>query len=385
MQLSKHLDIFIIIILAFAFISRGYLGIINDLVTWLFAFYYFVMDRQKLKTINKSIFISSFLLAIYLTFNLLFRDSTSYQVFYYFSILIPYYFIFRSSSRAYMFSLISGIMCALVSFFIILHLAGIMKNYELFYSRSGLIRASGLMYNPNYFAYMNFIIFILLYLSPIKKPIKLSLLFFIFLAVVFSFSRGVTAGLIIFLVLNIFRREWIKYIFILPVIIIPLVIISNNFFIAIFDLEAVRNTIEYRLSNLKSGDLSGRSSIWIFGFQAWFNDISHILFGFGFGNFQKYVGVFDIENTVHNSFLRSLYELGLIGVILLTCFYYSLVNNIRAVNNKTKIIIISSVLITWFSNDFFINKDTFLLLIIMILSSHIKLKSLQPKIAKTTS
>lgn len=379
MRLSKYTDVVLITILAFAFISRGNLGVLNDILTWFIAAYYFIFDRRILPTVNKPIFISFFLLLIYLTFNILFRESENYQIFYYFTVLIPYYFVFRNPDRGYLFILLSGMMCALVSIFIILHQIGIISNPELFYARDGSVRASGFMYNPNYFAYMNFVIFILVFLTPLKKHLKFIILALIFLAVVLSFSRGVTAGLTIFLFMSLFKREWLKYIFIAPLFVIIIIIIFNKFLFNLLDIETIKHTIEYRVSNLKSGDLSGRSTIWIYGFKIWFNDILHILFGFGFGNFQNYIGYYGIENTVHNSYLRSLYELGLVGTVVLIYFYKSLIKSIKSISDINKFIIISSILVCWFSNDFFINKDTFLLLSLLALMSNFDSNSFQNK------
>lgn len=379
MRLSKYLDIILIATLAFMFISRGSIGFLNDIVTWIIALYYFLIDKNKIVSVNKYLLVSSFILVIYLTFNLLFRESSDYKVYYYFSILIPYYLIFKKPNRVYLFILISGTLCAIVSLFIILHLLGIITNYQLFYSRDGSMRASGFMYNPNYYAYMNLVIFILISLLPLKNYLKATVLLLIFLAIILSFSRGVIAALFFYIILSLFSRKWLKYIFILPLILIFMYVLSNNSIFDSLNFEILKQTFEYRLSNLKSGQISGRSMIWAYGFKAWFDNLTHVLFGFGFGNFQKYVDVYDVNNTVHNSYLRSLYELGLVGTIVIIGFYFSFIKNITTINNKKKAIIFFSILVSWFSNDFFINKDTFLLLSLLSLMYSLKINNLKLK------
>tara|TARA_B110000093_G_C12825217_1_gene348710 strand:- start:173 stop:742 length:570 start_codon:yes stop_codon:yes gene_type:complete len=117
------------------------------------------------------------------------------------------------------------------------------------------------------------------------------------------------------------------------------------------------------------GDSSGRSGIWQHGYIEWSKDLGYIILGFGFNNFPNVVMISDLDLNVHNSFLRVLYELGIVGFIVVFPFFYSIINQIKWEHTKEKYILIIALVISWMTNDFFILKETFFMIAVLLMMS----------------
>ena len=272
--------------------------------------------------------------------------------------MIPFYFILRDFIRVRFFILSLSIILGFTSLLTLAHLFGLKYFDFLFYIRDGGVRASGLMINPNYFAYMCLICFLLCNLLFNSSLYRNILLILLALLIILSFSRGVSAALIVFLFTRVFNIKGFIYFISLFCFVVVFMKFSN------FDLDELYSTFEYRIENLKSGDVSGRSDVWILGFQEWTKSIKDFLFGFGFNNFQSKLSFYNIENTTHNSYLRMFYEFGILGFIFIMFFYVSFFVKIVRDDWYTKAIFLIPIGVAWLSNDFFINKDTFIFMVV---------------------
>lgn len=349
-------------ILAFLFVSRGFFSFL-DIFIWFYGFYCFFIYVRRNKIIIPFRLSTPFLLfLIYIFVNCIVNNVLDFRIIYYFSIIIPLYFIFSLENKSTEYFVISlGCILAVVFICSLLNLLQISDFNYMFYIRDGGIRASGLMYNPNYFAYSTFISFLLLDSFFSKGKIKLILLFMMAFLILLSFSRGVILGMLVYFVFKI------KYKLIpIFVLLILFFYLSNIFTLLDMNIDDLYKTLEYRLENLKTGDLSGRVTTWIIGYEVWSLNLKNILFGFGFNNFIENTEYLGVSNTVHNSYLRMLYEFGILGFIFIVYLFYKFIETI----SKNKIFLIFlPILITWISNDFFIVKDTFLLICILIVNS----------------
>lgn len=360
MKYPSTLNCILLVIFAILFSSRGYVGVVCDIYIWMVGFYYFLHSNIQNLKLNKFYLFSHLLVFLYFILNLWVGESSDYKIFYYFSIIIPFYFIFRDFERVKFFVLSTVCFLSVISILTLADVAGFYNFDSLFYIRDGGVRASGLMVNPNYFAYMClifFLIFSLIFTTSIYRNV---ILFLLVLLIILSFSRGVTAALIVYFLFRVFSFKAIVYFLIFMIFSFIVMKLGK------FDLDILYSTFEYRIENLKSGDVSGRSDVWILGFQEWFNHIKDVLFGFGFNNFQSRLRYYNVENTTHNSYLRMLYEFGILGFLILMFYYISFFVKISGVKWDVKIIFLIPISLAWLSNDFFINKDTFVFMVIFL-------------------
>jgi O-antigen ligase len=65
----------------------------------------------------------------------------------------------------------------------------------------------------------------------------------------------------------------------------------------------------------------------VFSIDKIFNDFQHLIFGYGFGSFGVIQDGIDQRAYPHNIFLETWFELGLIGLIILGYFIYTLLSN----------------------------------------------------------
>lgn len=354
--------------LAFLIGSRGFTPqVIVEISIWCLGAYYFVSDKiiDKINLNNKwlfSYFICFILFALSVSIA---GDLSSLSVFYYFIILLPFLSIFSNYDRVQLFVKFSSYFVSVISLLIILHFLNIINFDELINQRSGISRAKGLMGNPNYYAYYCFVIFIASFFMEFKFK-KLSL-FLIAIAIVFSISRGVIISLVLFGLINSIRSPK-RLIF---SIVLAFLFIQN---ISLIFPDSFVTTFITRISELtdEEGAGSGRSTIWAIGFKRWSENWFQIIFGFGFNQFATKLENDGLINTVHNSYLRALFELGLVGLIILSVFYKNITSSIKWPDFRTMLTVILPILLSWMSNDFFILKETFYLIAILISIFHAK-------------
>ncbi|WP_160295708.1 O-antigen ligase family protein [Photobacterium kishitanii] len=258
------------------------------------------------------------------------------------------------------FSAVNFIIC----FFSILSFINVLNIPELIYSRSGSERIYGLIGNPNYFAYMIFINIILIniykeYFSKYKFIIYQLILTF---AVIFSLSRGVLIGLFFFYLLINVRALTIKKISLFICVVCVLFSVVNFS----VDSDMIINTINYRIDNLINGDGSGRFDIWAIGFESISSHLDKIITGVGPNMFGTYAHSLGLNNTTHNSFLRLFFELGIFGFGLFFVMMGYFFKKIECISLNMKIAIAVGVSFSWLSNDFILNKETWVLLAMLV-------------------
>jgi len=354
-DLNKIILVVTAFLLAIALSTRGVLGIWSDI--FILTMTLFISKRVVDLKLNKTlIMLFATLIILYLLSSLI-NQVYDLAFIYYISIIIPFILILKKRNTVFYFIISWGLINSLIVALTLLTMFGLFDLQGIIYSREGGFRAAGLITNPNYYAYMNFISFILCAQIVFKyKKIVMTLLF---MGVVLSFSRGVIGGLLIFITLNYstFNR--------VTLITVAFLVLSSFSFVAYdFLPEGVLKTLEYRLEDSSSGNLSGRGEIWSLGFDHWSTSYKYILFGFGFNNFQNTTG---LSNTVHNAYFRTIFEQGIVAFIAMMAFYlYGILNtSIKVLKINNKIIILISILFTWLSNDYHLVKETMILIAVM--------------------
>ena len=363
-------DVLIIFILAIVILARGVIQQnLVELTILTIGVYYLFTDKIRYNNlVDKSTRLLYLLCFVVFTISLLVtNDISSLNIAYNFFLFLVFLSIFNSYNRAELFVFFCGSIISLICFIQILHLFNIIDvtNFNMFYSREGFVRSQALIGNPNYSAYNSFVCFILLYFSRIKY--KKIFLFFLAISVLITISRGVIIALISFVLLmnlKLSKPTFVYVVFLFVGYISLVKYIPEDF---VFTITERFNVF------FDEGDSSGRSGIWQHGYVEWSKDLGFIILGFGFNNFPNLVRISDLDLNVHNSFLRALYELGVVGFIVVFSFFYNIINQIKWEHTKEKYILIIALVISWMTNDFFILKETFFMIaILLMLSSKFK-------------
>nr|PMJ88198.1 hypothetical protein BCU14_25290 [Vibrio lentus] len=125
-------------------------------------------------------------------------------------------------------------------------------------------------------------------------------------------------------------------------------------------------TISYRVDDLLNGGGSGRFEIWALGLEFITSKIEYIFFGVGpnqFGDMSKLLG---IDNTTHNSYLRLLFELGILGLIVFILLIIYMFNSLKNIPSIYRYTAFFALMISWLSNDFILNKETWLFFAVLM-------------------
>ena len=123
--------------------------------------------------------------------------------------------------------------------------------------------------------------------------------------------------------MNAIINRMVKYLFIIIMIFIGMYLVTIY-----LNLDIIG-----RLSEMLDGDTNGRSAIWENVLIA-FNNSSFIekIFGHGYHAFRfyKYRGYMSIlnGNLAHNDYLNTLYDYGIIGLIIYVCFLFSMIREL---------------------------------------------------------
>lgn len=357
-------DGILILLLSLAVCYRGILPkIFCEGAIWIIGFYYLVRNENKIPEFFKYNWVRGLFLmcsAVFTVSLLRGGDFSSTLIFYHFLLFFPLSFVLDNKRRATKFVVISSLLISLVSLLSLLEVLGIFHApIQLFYARGANMRAYGFMGNPNYMAYNCAVFLILLHYSKLKRY-NTPLLLLNFILILLSVSRGVILGVVLYFILSNIRLNKRN-------IIIMLLSIAVSSYIILNPPEFLETFI-LRFSTLfDEGNSSGRDVIWSRGYELWGSSFSSILFGTGFNNFDNILfDYYDISNTVHNSFLRILFEFGIIGLIIILTFY--LVLMLIGHQNKVSrqfIILLLSVSLMWLTNDYFLLRETFILFIVL--------------------
>lgn len=356
------IDFLLISLFALALGTRGVMPLaVTEISIWCISFYYLFIDKTLTKLKVYQTWTLPFIcLILYIILNGIVRNVSDFgTAIYYFLTFIPFLIFFNSYDRCRAFIIVSGVLSLLICVLLLsYYFVGIDTFESLVMRRSGSSRAIGLMGNPNYFGYYCFAIFLATQLVNFKYKYIISSALVIL--IILSISRGIMLGLIIFFLSIIFKK--VKNLFIFIII---TTLVSYNVDLLLPD-DFADNFLK-RVLELGSEDAgSGRSSIWTKGLQIWSNTWGDIIFGFGFNNFKSRLTFMDIDNTVHNSYLRMMFEFGVLGFILIMNFFRSVIKSISWLELRTKFTFIFAIMAVWLSNDFFINKETFFLSAICI-------------------
>lgn len=369
-QSLSTLDYVFISLFVLALGTRGVMPqAITEISIWCISIYYLIRDRTLTNLKIYQPWTLPFVSVIfYIVLNAIIMDVDDFgTAIYYFLIFIPFIIFFNSYDRCRAFIILSGILSLLICVLLLAYyFFGIDSFESLVIRRSGSSRAIGLMGNPNYFGYYCFAIFLATQLVNFKYKHIISIALIIL--ILLSISRGIMVGLIIYFLFTIFKKvqNLIIFITITALVLYNLdLLLPDNF----------ADNFLKRVLELGSEDAgSGRSSIWTKGLQIWSNTWGDIIFGFGFNNFKSRLTFMDIDNTVHNSYLRMMFEFGILGFILIMNFFRSVIKSISWLDLRTMLTFIFSIMAVWLSNDFFINKETFYLSAICICIFNFKSK-----------
>lgn len=360
-----------IILLVFFIGSRGVVPApVYEGYIWFLGVFYLLQGDWKV--VHKKIKNQKWVLPYFLCFFifcisiLISLDFSGFNIIYSFSQFFPFLFIFSKKSRIKNFVIYSAIYLSILSILMVAHRLDIGVFSDLFYTRDGLQRASGLIGNPNYFAYFSFCIFVLLQYILKSKKFLFILSFLIFIVVLLTLSRGVLMGVLLFLIIKIFTS--IKKIILFSLL---LIVVSSN--ISTITTGTISEDLFNRTIELEQGG-SGRSDIWEQGYELWSTNTQDLLIGMGFNQFQKRTSNIGIENTVHNSYLRVLYEFGLLGFIIIFSFYISIIYSVKWGGMKTLVGFCVPFAFCWGTNDFFLVKETFVLMSILLMTNEIGVK-----------
>lgn len=353
-RLQKYLLIPLMLLFAMVISTRGVLGVWSDVYICILALM-LVTSALRLRFSVIGVFLYILLMTIFFTSSMV-NQVEDMTFIYYVSIIVAFAIVLNDRHRVYCFIVSWGFINAVVALLVVLSLVGVIDLQGLVYSREGGFRAAGFILNPNYYAYMNFVSFILC--SLINFRYRNIVLLLLVIAIILSFSRGVIAGLMVYMFLS----------YITPKRLLLLLIALVSAGVILYTIpelvpEAVIKTIEYRFQDSSSGNLSGRGDIWVYGFEVWSSSLRYVIFGFGHNNFQIVTG---LSNTVHNAFLRTLFEQGVVALLAIIPFIaYQLMRGGGDLSNKKiQCIILGSIFVAWISNDYHLVKETMILLVV---------------------
>ncbi|MDY3529506.1 O-antigen ligase family protein [Riemerella anatipestifer] len=357
-------DNFLMLFLALGVCYRGALPSLFCEGIIFFVFVYYILTKQfDLKNIiffGNNKFVNFFYSLSFVVFSyslIIYQSVESLKIFYTFFLILPFSVIFSEPKRARIFVIISSILVAIVFFICLFNLLNIIRYDEVFYIRDGKMRAKGFMGSPNYMAYNSAAVFLLLYYGNLKFRLKNLFLLFIFGSVLLTASRGVTIGLVFCLIFSNFKfNKTGVYSLILGFIV--------TLYIFIYKPPVLTTFFERFSSLVEDGNSSGRTDIWTEGYYLWSENLRSIYFGFGFNNFENLLSFYGVDNTVHNSFLRLLFEFGIIGFIFVILFFNNSFSSFGWKFNR-RIVLILTITLMWLTNDFFLLRENFLMITIL--------------------
>ncbi|MEZ8698459.1 O-antigen ligase family protein [Vibrio lentus] len=315
--------------------------------------------------------IDSYLLGIWVLFfafvliSGIYNNVDTFKFIFYF-MFFSFFRVLFSFGKGALFSFVRSLsyVNCVICFFTIIAFFGILDIPQLLYTRGGSDRAYGLIGNPNYFSYLIFINFMLvtLFSHLFSKRVIIILLFIFLLAIISSLSRGVLIATLVFTVVYYGKRLSTRYL----ILTISVVIVSAFFFLSDPGNDRIMETISYRVDDLLNGGGSGRFEIWALGLEFITSKIEYIFFGVGpnqFGDMSKLLG---IDNTTHNSYLRLLFELGILGLIVFILLIIYMFNSLKNIPSIYRYTAFFALMISWLSNDFILNKETWLFFAVLM-------------------
>lgn len=241
----------------------------------------------------------------------------------------------------------------------------------------GFARRSGYMGDPNFYsshitAALGGILVLLLNNSKRSRlfvliPLVCLLLYCGLMSVSKSFLLIGACLLLLWLVALLFKRGKLttKVMSIVTLVVLGLFLLSSTVFTDMLDVMLSRFGQNANLSELTTG----RTEVWGRYISAMFGDIRMLLFGQGFTD------VIFGEKPPHNTLLEVIYQLGLIGFILITlwmaCYIRTLLGNIAI--QKQQLVRLAILFIgifgSWMALDFLFFDEFFLFPVYMAMAT----------------
>lgn len=258
--------------------------------------------------------------------------------------------------------------------FILINGNYIQNEHNLFYGilvERAMPRLVGLHYDPNIAFFHSLIFFYYLYFLNNKSILEYILLFLLSVLIILTLSTGgiisIVFSLSIYYLLSFIKMKnkkvnlikFIKYFLVVAIVIVYVFfifdIIESNEFIA--------NIVEKRIDNLDKG--SGRYEIWQNGLSIF---CDNPFFGIGWFNFLQYNIVrFGRENYMHNTFLETLVETGILGFLIYLIFFIVLFFYVLKLqyykNNKYLLYSFLSILVMMNSLSLYIDEVFFIYMV----------------------
>ncbi|MDG5789304.1 O-antigen ligase family protein [Evansella sp. AB-P1] len=219
----------------------------------------------------------------------------------------------------------------LISHFLYLSV-GIDTDFIRVFRSYNIPRGVGLYENPNYYALTHVLtVGIILGLSKLNQ-IKLNKFYLMIILVVSSdliltFSRGALIALVaiffLYLISNISQNKYtiknlLYIVTTMLIVILVFYVLGPEFLQTIFYTQFLERLVD----GFTRG--SGRYDLWINGWYLYTNSIIHVVLGVGGNNFHMF-SEYGITEAVHNSYLRYLYEMGIIGFLSMVTYIIYLI------------------------------------------------------------
>lgn len=271
-----------------------------------------------------------------------------------FDLILKYYCIFISCISVYF----------LVDF-IDYYTFGIFPNNSL-YIRSGFSRSQGFLSNPNYYSFSASLALISsIYLYKLKKIHFIHILI-LGLAICSALSRGTIISVTfpaVIIIVNLFFKK--------PLYVMPAFIAAMVFFLVTLYVHTINiipdshfaSAIERRLND-HGGGVYARISAAFNSISAANNNLIHILFGLGPTESTSFTVT---KNAPHNSFVRIYSEYGIFAFAFFCLMKILILLKSITNSNITAFYSISFLILASLTNDYFLVREYWLILIIILI------------------
>lgn len=255
------------------------------------------------------------------------------------------------------------------------YLINLISFFDLLNNIDKFGRIHSIFSHPNFYAfYLIIVIISIIHEITIKQiDIKVGTIYIIFNLFMIISAGSKTSLIAISIALLYTYRNYIKKRNLLFRILFTSVVCI--IFMIIF-YKVKDNLINYRIFNIDYGvqanqvdSFSWRLLNWKAKFQSWDDNIFGIIFGYGIGSEILY----DFKGfAMHNEYLRILFDCGILGLSIITCFGIKVVKQINKIINPEDNIFLKSILIIIiigsFSENLFVATETCILYLSIIFS-----------------
>ncbi len=270
------------------------------------------------------------------------------------------------------FSFVLGVITSSVAAMVLSNVTGMQLLWKESYIY-GARRFSGLEYDPNVYSVVILVAIgictLMIFTDSKRLFYKISLIALMFIGL-FTLSKTFIIGLLILLiVVMVLYRKQINIVLIIKVVMPILFLISIVYFLD----SDIQNLFEIMLSRFRSidsiDDLSStRLSIMSNYLSLTLNNLSSFLFGYGFGASTIYEQ--GLNYTAHNTYLQILFYLGVVGMMVISVFFWSVFRSLSIKINNHANIILLVILSAMFSLDLIFKEFLPIILPIYIINGY---------------